>query len=70
MWWRLHQKDGHLRQDCGTFKSEQKRDLEDGGIMPNPTVEKLYEGISIARDNQVYFILDMEGGYKALHRKK
>ena len=24
--------------------------------MPNPTVEKLYEGVQIARDNQVDFI--------------
>lgn len=29
--------------------------IEDGGVMPNPTVEKLYEGSKIARDNNVDF---------------
>ena len=36
--------------------------IEDGGVMPNPTVEKLYEGIRIARDNHVDLILAVGGG--------
>lgn len=36
--------------------------IEDGGVMPNPTVEKLYEGCKIARENDVDFILAVGGG--------
>lgn len=36
--------------------------VEDGGVMPNPTVEKLYEGCKIARENKVDFILSVGGG--------
>ena len=36
--------------------------VEDGGVMPNPTVEKLYEGCKIARDNAVDLILAVGGG--------
>ncbi|WP_028042394.1 iron-containing alcohol dehydrogenase [Candidatus Stoquefichus massiliensis] len=32
------------------------------GVMPNPTVEKLYEGVSIAREHQVDLILAVGGG--------
>lgn len=32
------------------------------GVMPNPTVEKLYEGCSIVRDNDVDLILAVGGG--------
>lgn len=32
------------------------------GVMPNPTVEKLYEGCRIAKDNQVDLILAVGGG--------
>lgn len=39
-----------------------KEIIEDGGVMPNPTVEKLYEGSKIARDNNVDFILAVGGG--------
>ena len=39
-----------------------KEIVEDGGVMPNPTVEKLYEGSKIARDNNVDFILAVGGG--------
>lgn len=44
------------------LKDNGKQVIEDGGVMPNPTVEKLYEGIQIARDNQVDFILAVGGG--------
>lgn len=39
-----------------------KEIIEDGGVMPNPTVEKLYEGSKIARENNVDFILAVGGG--------
>lgn len=34
----------------------------DGGVMPNPTVEKLREGAQIARENHVDFLLAVGGG--------
>lgn len=36
--------------------------FEDPGVMPNPTVEKLYEGCKIAKDNEVDLILAVGGG--------
>ena len=36
--------------------------VEDGGVMPNPTIEKLRCGAQIARDNDVDFILAVGGG--------
>lgn len=44
------------------LKSCEKNVFEDGGVMPNPTVEKLYEGCKIARDNNVDLILAVGGG--------
>lgn len=44
------------------LKDNSKNVFEDGGVMSNPTVEKLYEGCQIARDNQVDFILAVGGG--------
>ena len=45
-----------LLRKCG------KTVVEDAGVMPNPTVEKLYEGCAIARDNAVDLILAVGGG--------
>ena len=45
-----------ILQECG------KTVFEDGGVMPNPTTEKLYEGCRIARDNGVDLILAVGGG--------
>ena len=39
-----------------------KQTVELSGVMPNPTVEKLYEGCRIARENQVDLILAVGGG--------
>ena len=36
--------------------------VEDSGVMPNPTIEKLREGIKIARDNNVDLFLAVGGG--------
>lgn len=42
--------------DCG------KEVVEISGVMPNPTVEKLYEGCRVARENNVDLILAVGGG--------
>ncbi len=39
-----------------------KNIVEDAGVMPNPTVEKLREGVKIARENKVDLLLAMGGG--------
>lgn len=39
-----------------------KKVTELPGVMPNPTLEKLYEGIQVARDNKIEFILAVGGG--------
>jgi len=39
-----------------------KEFFEDAGVMPNPTVEKLYEGCKIAKDKNVDLILAVGGG--------
>lgn len=39
-----------------------KEIFEDSGVMPNPTVEKLREGVKIARDNKVDLLLAVGGG--------
>lgn len=36
--------------------------FEDAGVMPNPTLEKLYEGCRIAKENKVDLILAVGGG--------
>lgn len=45
-----------------TLKSAGKEVVELPGVMPNPTVEKLNEGIKVARENNVDFILAVGGG--------
>lgn len=39
-----------------------KKVFEIAGVMPNPTVEKLYEGCQAAKENDVDFILAVGGG--------
>lgn len=55
-------KNGIYDKVTAILKANGKEIFEDGGVMPNPTVEKLYEGVQIARDNQVDFILAVGGG--------
>lgn len=45
-----------ILKECG------KNIFEDSGVMPNPTIEKVYEGIKIARDNNVDLLLSVGGG--------
>jgi len=44
------------------LKANGKTVFEDAGVMPNPTVEKLYEGCKIVRDNKIALILAVGGG--------
>lgn len=45
-----------ILKDCG------KEIIDDAGVMPNPTVEKLYEGCRLAKENNVDLILAVGGG--------
>ena len=44
------------------LKANGKNIVEDAGVMPNPTVDKLREGIKIARENNVDLLLAVGGG--------
>lgn len=44
------------------LKANGKTIVEDAGVMPNPTADKLREGVKIARENKVDFLLAMGGG--------
>lgn len=44
------------------LKENGKDVFEDAGVMPNPTVDKLNEGLEIARKHEVDFILAVGGG--------
>ncbi len=55
-------KNGIYEQVVKILKANGKEIFEDGGVMPNPTVEKLHEGVRIARENQVDFLLAVGGG--------
>lgn len=53
---------GLYGQVVSILESNGKEVFEDAGVMPNPTVEKLYEGSRIARENEVDLILAVGGG--------
>lgn len=55
-------KNGIYNQVMDILKASGKTVVEDAGVMPNPTVEKLYEGCRIAKENNVDFILAVGGG--------
>ena len=44
------------------LKANGKTIVEDAGVMPNPTSDKLRDGVKIARDNNVDFLLAVGGG--------
>ena len=44
------------------LKANGKTVVEDGGVMPNPTVEKLRDGVRIAKDNKADLLLAVGGG--------
>lgn len=53
---------GLYDQIVGILKDSGKSVFEVPGVMPNPTVEKLYEGCKIAKENNVDLILSVGGG--------
>lgn len=55
-------KNGIYDQVIATLNAAGKIIVEDSGVMPNPTVEKLMEGRQRARDGKVDFILAVGGG--------
>ena len=55
-------KNGIYDKVISLLQASGKSVFEDGGVMPNPTVEKLYEGCKIARENKVDLILAVGGG--------
>ena len=55
-------KNGIYDQVMDILKASGKTIVEDAGVMPNPTVEKLYEGCRLAKENNVDFILAVGGG--------
>ena len=55
-------KSGLYEQVIAILKEAGKEIFEDGGVMPNPTVEKLYEGCRIAKENNVDLLLAVGGG--------
>lgn len=55
-------KNGIYDQVMDILKASGKTVVEDAGVMPNPTVEKLYEGCRLAKENNVEFILAVGGG--------
>ncbi len=55
-------KNGIYEQVIDALKAAGKTVVEDAGVMPNPTIEKLREGVKIARDNNVDFLLAVGGG--------
>ncbi len=44
------------------LQEEGKNVAEIAGVMPNPTIEKLYEGVEIARNHHADFLLAVGGG--------
>lgn len=44
------------------LKANGKTVVENAGVMPNPTVDKLREGVRLARENKVDFLLAVGGG--------
>lgn len=55
-------KNGIYDQVKAILEANGKVVVEDGGVMPNPTVEKLKEGVEIARKNNVDLLLAVGGG--------
>lgn len=55
-------KNGIYDQVVAILKANGKEIVDDGGVMPNPTVEKLYEGCRLAKEGNVDLILAVGGG--------
>jgi alcohol dehydrogenase YqhD (iron-dependent ADH family) len=44
------------------LKESNKNVIEDSGVMSNPTIDKLIDGVNIVRNNNIDFILAVGGG--------
>lgn len=55
-------KNGIYDQVVAILKAAGKTIVEDGGVMPNPTLEKMLHGAALARENNVDLILAVGGG--------
>ncbi|MBO5486360.1 MAG: iron-containing alcohol dehydrogenase [Eubacterium sp.] len=55
-------KNGIYNEVIAILKEEGKNVAEIADVMPNPTVEKLYEGVTIARNHKADFLLAVGGG--------
>ena len=55
-------KNGIYDKVVAILKANGKTIIEDAGVMPNPTAEKLFEGCALARENHVDLILAVGGG--------
>lgn len=55
-------KNGIYDKVIDILKKCDKTIIKDAGVMPNPTVEKLYEGCKLAREGNVDLILAVGGG--------
>ena len=55
-------KNGIYEEVVSILKKNGKEVAEISGVMPNPTLAKLYEGVEIARNHQADFILAVGGG--------
>ncbi|MDE6424726.1 MAG: iron-containing alcohol dehydrogenase [Ruminococcus sp.] len=55
-------KSGLYDEIIAILKESGKNIAEVSGVMPNPTLKKLYEGVQIARENSAEFILAVGGG--------
>lgn len=55
-------KNGIYDKVMAILKGEGKNIEEIAGVMPNPTVDKLYEGVAIARKHKADFLLAVGGG--------
>ena len=55
-------KNGIYDEVMTILKEEGKNVAEVAGVMPNPTLEKLYEGVAIARNHKVDLLLAVGGG--------
>ena len=55
-------KNGIYDEIIKILTTQEKEVFEDAGVMPNPTIEKLYEGCNVAKENKIDLILAVGGG--------
>lgn len=62
-------RNGIYNQVIAALEAAGKTVVEDAGVMPNPTADKLREGVKIAREHNVDFLLAVGGGSCADYAK-